>query len=522
MTGWTTMLRHLVRTSWLGVLAAPTLLAALVIGTFAGVKHLYPTAVERQIYAATLGESPASWAFNGRGYDLEALGGIGAYEVGFMGQLALPVVGLLLSVRTTRALEDSGHLELITSARVARTAIPVASLATSLMVWTLFAVLVHGGLVVLGLPVSGAAGYAGTMALFGLAASGLGLVLGQLAGSARSATSLGLTLVMGGYLVRAVVDGRKLDAAWLSPMGWAAEARPWGPWHWWPVVAHAALAVACGLTALTVAARRDLGQGILPQRPGRATGSGTLAHPMGLAWRITRGGIAGWTIGAIAWAAALGSLSREFVDIVAKNPTLLEALGGNADQLVQVMAMLLTAAMAMAAGVGVVTRLGGEEGEGRLGLLLAGRRSRVGWWLGWCLVAVAATTGVLAAGALALGVTQWIVLDQSTTMDDALRAGLELLPACLAVVGLAATVTALAPRWRALSWLPVAWVTVVGLLGEPLRLPRWAINLSPTELVGRVPVESGDAGATIVLSLAAALLVGVGGWVLARRDLVHG
>ena len=71
----------------------------------------------------------------------------------------------------------------------------------------------------------------------------------------------------------------------------------------------------------------------------------------------------------------------------------------------------------------------------------------------------------------------------------------------------AALLVALTPRLRELAWLPVGWALVVGLLGEALRLPRWSRDVSPFELVGRVPVESLDRTAWAWLGTAA-LVVG--------------
>ena len=121
------LLRMQWRTAWLWLLLSPALLAALVVAIASGVKDLYGEEAERTIYAATMGASPAQIAMNGRGYDLDVLGGIAAYEVGFMGQLLLPLVGVLLAVRLTRAPESNGVLDLLTSTRVHRTAVPAAA-----------------------------------------------------------------------------------------------------------------------------------------------------------------------------------------------------------------------------------------------------------------------------------------------------------------------------------------------------------------------------------------------------------
>ncbi|MDO5093719.1 MAG: hypothetical protein Q4D79_09920, partial [Propionibacteriaceae bacterium] len=74
-----------VRTGWRSLLLSPIALAGLVAAVAVGVKELYADATKRAGYAATLGSSLASITLNGRAYDLDQLGGVVAYEVGFLG-----------------------------------------------------------------------------------------------------------------------------------------------------------------------------------------------------------------------------------------------------------------------------------------------------------------------------------------------------------------------------------------------------------------------------------------------------
>lgn len=522
----TTGLWQLVRLQWRTsrgmLLVAPALLAALVTAVAGSIASLYPQPEQRDVYRQTMGASPASAAFNGRGYDLEHLGGIAAYEVGFMGQLALPVVGLVMAIRLTRRLEDAGILELVTSGRVARTAVPLAAALSSTGAWLLFWGLGAAGLVAQDFPTSGSLRYVTVMALFGLAYSAAGLLLGQAAATARSATAAGMALILATFLVRAVVDGRNTSWTGASPMGWVAEAHPWGAWRWWPVLAFVALALLLVAGAVGLAARRDLGAGLLAPRPGRPTAGARLATPLGLAWRLGSSGLWGWGLGAVAWAAAIGSMSQEFVDVVEANPSLAEAFGGDASRLSVVLALLLTQVMAMAAGLGLVLRLGAEEMSGRMGLLHAGRLPRLRWWLAFTGLALVGSAATSLAAAAALGLMQARVMDRPEVSDDPLRAAVWLLAPTLMVVAFGALLVAVAPRWRALAWLPVTWVAVVGIVGEPLRLPEWSRDLSPLHLVGQVPMEAASRPATVALAAALLAALALGLWGSGRRDLARG
>lgn len=217
-SGMWALLRMQWRSAWLWLLLSPTLLATLVVAIASGVKDLYGEETERTIYAATMGASPAQITMNGRGYDLDVLGGIAAYEVGFMGQLLLPLTGVLLAVHLTRTPEFTGVLELLTSTRIHRTAVPAAAFMSLIISWAVFGLGCWSGLAMLEYPATGSASYSLAMTGFGLAWSGVGLLTAQVASTPRAANGLGLLLALAGYLVRMIVDSQNWPGVWVSPM----------------------------------------------------------------------------------------------------------------------------------------------------------------------------------------------------------------------------------------------------------------------------------------------------------------
>lgn len=503
MTGvWRLVLLY-VRSSWALLVGPALLLAGLVISTAGGVKGLYPSATDRAMYAATMGASAAQWAFNGRAADLTSIGGIAAYEVGFAGELAIPAVGLLLGIGLTRRLEESGVIELVTSGRVARTAVPVAALVSSLISWSFFAAASAAGLYVLGFNLHGSTAYGVILALYGLAFTGIGMLAGQLTQGSGAAYGISGGLVIIGFLARAYIDARQLRLVWASPMGWVAEAHPWGTWMWWPALAFVGLLAVTSGAAVLIASRRDLGSGVFQQRPGRDAATRALTTSAGLAWRLTRGSMMGWAIGALTWCVALGAMTDEMGRVIAENPALAEALGGDASKIETVMSLVLAAVMASAAAVAGISRLGGEESGARMGLVLAGSLSRTRVWLMWTGVVASFAVVTLLACGLGSGVGQWLAHSPNDVVWRDLRAAVAYVPGVLLVTAVAAALVAISPRLRGLAWLPVGWALLVGLLGEAVRLPHWSRNLSPFELVGRVPVDALDKTAWSWLAVAA-------------------
>ena len=516
------LLRMQWRTAWLWLLLSPTLVAALVVAIASGVKDLYGEETERTIYAATMGASPAQITMNGRGYDLDVLGGITAYEVGFMGQLLLPLVGVLLAVRLTRALESNGVLELLTSTRIHRTAVPATAFMSLVISWAVFGLGCWAGLVMLEYPATGSVGYSLAMAGFGLAWSGVGLLTAQVASTPRAANGLGLLLALAGYLVRMIVDSQNWSGVWVSPMSWVVEVRPWDDLRWPPLLSLSLLAAGGAAAAILGTANRDLGSGLLPARLGRPGAGPLLSRPAGLAWRSTRGAVLGWLMGAVIWVALLGLMTDDFASTIAANPNLLAAFGGKADDLAPQIGLLLASVLAAAAGLTVTLRFAAEESRARFGLLLSGRISRWGWWLGWHALALFVTAVVLLLSAATLGLCQWWVTGDSAALSDDLAAGSAFLAPALAMVGFSSLLIGVAPKSGFLSWGFPIWALVVGMLAEILQLPDWARRFSPLDWVGNLPGEQPNGAAVLLLAAGAVVTVLTGGYALDRRDLLHG
>lgn len=499
------LLRAHLHSGWRALVGWVAVLAGLVVGTAFGISAAYPTPADREAYAATAGASPYVAAFNGRGYDLTQLGGITAYEVGFMALIGIPIVALHLAIRFGRHEEDAGRTELVTAGRVGRLA-PVAAAALVLAVAVAGFVGASGlGLQAAGLPARGSWLYAAGLGLFMAVCGGVGLLVAEVSREARTAYGIGLALVFAAFLRRAVADARDLDVSWAGPTGWLAEIRPWGSEvRWWPLAAYGAAALAAWGLAAAVAARRDLGGGLIATRPGPAYGGALLGSPAGLAWRFARPAGLGWLIGTAGWSAALGGLANEMTQIVRNNPAMLAALAvDRPEDLVTSLALVLCAIGSAACGVQVMTRLAREEAAGRLGLLLSTPTGRLRAWLSWLAVALAGTATILLASALALGLGSAWSTGNRDNIAVAAGAGVDLLAPVLLIVAVAAVLQAVAPRWAALAWVLVGWATIVGMLAEPLRLPEWSRNVSPLYAVGQVPIEHPDTTALVVIGLLA-------------------
>ena len=369
LTGTGELARLAVRRDRIGLAAAVYVITAGVAGTAWALKRLYPTPAGRAALAATAGANPALRFLYGR-LDGTSLGSITTWRYGVWAGLFAALVAIFVVIRHTRTDEEAGRLELVGSAVVGRQAALVAALATAAAGVLAVSVLLCAVLPLTGLPAAGSALLALGIGCCGLAFTGIAAVAAQLTSAARAARGIALGVLGVAFVLRGVGDSAGASGpswlSWASPLAWIQLARPFAASDPWVLALPLAVGAAGTGLAFALAARRDQGAGLLPDRPGRATASAVLRGPFGLAWRLQRGALAGWVTGyaflfAICGAAAKGigqlfgtstALEREFT-----------RLGGQAAITNAYLAalMLLAGLVAAAYAISVILRLRAEE-----------------------------------------------------------------------------------------------------------------------------------------------------------------
>lgn len=502
---------------WVLVLLVLTYGSADAMGT------TFPTQASLDAYARSVAGSPAVVAMSGPPIALGTLAGVVLNKVALTSLVGVVLVVVLTVVRHTRGDEEDGRSEMLRAAVVGRHAASAAAMlvaaGTALVIGVGTAVAVLAAHV----PTSASWLFGMSLCALGVVFAAVALVLAQVFTHARSASGFSLAVFGLAYVVRAIGDVRGDGLVWLSPVGWVQATHPLGDERWWPlllpVVAAALLvAVAVGLTD-----RRDLGSGVVAASAGSATASPLLSGPVGLAWRLQRGAVIGWTSGVLVLGLAFGSLSREVADMASSNPTLQDYLaaqgqGSAADSYLATM-MLILALLAGAFAVSSALRVRAEETSGRLEVLLATGLSRTRWLLGSLVVTGAGTLLVLLGSGLGLGLSYGLVVSDSAAP---LRlAGLVLVyaPAALATAALAVLLVGWWPRAAALAWAGLGFCFVVGWLGGLIRPPRWVEQLSPFEHAPAVPVDPVTLAAPAVTALVVVVVVAMAVAGLRRRDL---
>ena len=195
-------------------------------------------------------------------------------------------------------------------------------------------------------------------------------------------------VVAAAYGLRAAGDVSAPALTWLSPIGWYQQMYAFSGLRWWPALLLVAVVVLTLLAAYAVLERRDFGSGVVAARPGPPRGSDRLGTPVGLAWRLQRGAVAGWALGLLATGLAYGSIGNDAGDLIGDSDAardMMIAAGGDVVSGFQAMSMTTLALLTSGFAISSVLRPRAEEEAGHAEVLLATARSRTAWLVGHVL-----------------------------------------------------------------------------------------------------------------------------------------
>jgi ABC-2 type transport system permease protein len=488
---------------------------------------LYPTVASRVQAAASNNSTTAIVAMYGRVYDPTALGGTQAMlKANVFGSLLVAILTIIIVVRHTRAEEEAGRLELLGATVVGR----YAALTAGLLV-AIGADVAIGGLTTLvyiagGLPVAGSIVAGLAWAAVGIGFAAITAVVAQLTESARSAVGISSAVLGVVYLIRAIGDtsdaGGPRWLSWLSPIGWGQQFRPYAGDRWWVLLVTVAFAAVLTAGAYLLVARRDMGAGLLPDRPGPAGGAG-LRSPLALAWRLQRGMLIGWVGGLAVAGLALGGIASNIGDMANSQGArdFVTKLGGT-----QALTDAFLAAefgfigiFTSAYGIQAALRLRAEETGLRAEPLLATGVGRIRWALGHITMALAGTTLIVVAGGLTAGLSYGATVHDMGQVGRLLGAALVQLPAAWLLTGIVVAAFGLAPRLVMVGWAALVAFMLLGELGPLFDLSPLVMDVSPYAHVPKLPAAEMSVAPVAWLLAMALALTGAGLIGLRRRDI---
>lgn len=445
---------------------------------------LFPEAIERRQFAATVEGNPALGLIFGPAYDLATVDGFNAWRSLSLGGFFTALGAIFIVVRATRGQEDSGQAELLASGVLGRE----ARLLTALMMACVYSLAVGVVSAALTVPFGGgwqaslllSAGFTVTGWMFAAIAA----ITAQIASDARPATSiavavLGVMFVLRGFLYSIGAPGW---TTWVNPLGWITETRPATGDHWWPLALGGAFAVICAAIGFVLQVSRDFGQGVITAPPG--PGRGAARSALGLAIRLNRAPALSWSVAFVGLGVVFGYFTRTVKDLFSANPALAEVFAAGASVPADLLAaflgtvVTLIGIVAAIAGVQIVNRVRTEELEDRAEPVLATAVSRPRYLAPSVLLAFAAPALFILIAGVVIGFLAASANIGLNFGDPPLQA-VATIPAVWTVVALAVAIIGARPRVQIASWAGVFASFGLTLLGPSFKLPDWALGISP-------------------------------------------
>ena len=483
---------------------------------------MFSSSAQRSSLSKAFGSSASLTVIAGPARGLTTIGGLTSWKTLMFSAVLAAIMAITTVVRRTRADEEAGRTELLGSTALSPATGLGAGVALGLAASLGVAGLGALGLLAVGSPAAGAISLGVAIGGAGLVFVGVAAVAAQVAVTARGATSLALVVLGAAFAVRAVGDTTSVHwLDWSSPLGWSEEVAPYAGDHLWVLGIFAVVAVAlCGLAGALLR-RRDVGSGMLPERPGPARAGRHLTSAAGLARRLDLRWLVVWSIGLTAFGAVVGSVTTSLVALAKGSSVLARFLGpghGTVTDLFLAQMLGMLSVLAAAAGVQAVLRARSEEQAGRAEELLATGLSRTRFLGSHVVLGLLGSAVVLTMGGLALGATA--AASGATVSPASLLAGIgvQLVP-CSVLVALAIALVGAVPRLSVLALPVVVGTYFLTSFGNLLRLPAWAMDLSAYTHVPTVPGGTGDLGALIAQAAACGALLALGLVAMGRRDL---
>jgi len=495
-----------------------------VTDTEAEAQGVSPEAVLTQ-QAVLVGNSGASVAMNGPPDALDTFGGRYAFEIGAFTFAIIGLMNVLLIGRHTRAEEESGRAELVRAAAVGPwssiAAVSIVAVVANLVIALVTTAVFSAD----GLDPGQSFLFGTALGLCGLVFAAVALIWVQVFEYGRAATGASLAVIAVAFALRAVGDVQDNGLSYFSPIGWSQAINPFGATVLWPLmVLVAAIAVAFG-GAIALVMRRDVGAGLIDQRPGPPTAPRSLLSAFGLAWRLQRTTLAWWCVGIAFMGATFGSVLSEiesFVDEMESMREVLEQMGMSGDAVREGFITFILSLVALIAAAGVIQsmlRPRGEELAGRAEPVLAGHVSRTSWLGAHLLLSLLAAPVFMVVAGLSVLAADGAITGRMTDVGGVLEAALARTPALWAVAGIGVLLYGMAKEYTLGVWVAFAVTAFVFLFGELVRLPDVALNVSPLRHVTHLPGGHQGMTALVVLTLIG-LTTFVGGMAMfTRRDV---
>ena len=440
-------------------------------------------------------------------------------------------MNVFLVTRHTRQDEEQGRLEVAQSLPVGRLSGLMATLITAVKVNLLMALLIGFGMAAfqvesMYLAPSLLFGFA--MAAAGLTFAGATAVFCQLSSSNRTASGLALLFLLGAYMFRAMGDVSAEMLSLLSPLGLISRAQIYVGNYLWPIFILLGAFLALGALALWLNKRRDLGQGLIPAKPGKAHGGRFFSSPLGLALRLCRPAVLGWGGILVLFGIMYGSIMNEMERFISGSEMLQAMFAAGAmdgvsytEQFIGLL-MVIMSVMATVPVLSLMIRVRSEEKQGLTEQILGASVCRPALFGSYFGIAIVSSVVFQFVAAFSFWGLAALVLDPAPLLSTYLGAAMNYLPAMWVLLGLAALLIGFFPNRTGLVYAYLGASFFLVYIGSLAQLPEWTLLLSPFGHIPRLPLEEQNFAPLILLTGIAAVLTILGFVGYRERDMKLG
>jgi ABC-2 type transport system permease protein len=502
---------------WVLLLSLP--LATVYVGS---IEKVYPDQAARAAFAASIMASPAQRALYGQIYN-DSLGAAGIWKAG-MFHLLIAVAVILTVIRHTRADEETGRAELLDSTAVGRYASLTAALLLSFGASVITGAVGTAGLLTTSVSPGGSLAFGAALACSGLVFTAVAAVAAQLSPSARFARGAAFAALAAAFTLRAVGDAGSGTLSWFSPLGWSLQVRPYAGDRWWVLLLHLVTTALLTALAYRLLAGRDVGAGLIAERPGPATASPLLRSSLGLAWRLDRGALLLWTVGLCLYGLLIGSVVHGIGDELGGGTAegIVERMGGTSalEEAFVAVAFCMLGMMAAAFAISLALRPHQEEVGQRAEAVLSGAIGRSRWLTGHLAVALMGSAAAMSIAGLAAGLTYGVAAhDIGGKLSMVIGTAAVQLPAVWLSAAVTIALFGLAPRFSPVSWGVLVGFVALYLIGSLSGFPQWLLDLEPFAHIPRVTGGAFTVVPLLWLLVTDAALIAVGFRAFRRRDV---
>lgn len=524
--GSTVLARLILRRDRLRIILWLLCLCGLIIALVPVFENLFATEAERMVMAQMM-QNPAMIAIVGPVY------GVAEYHTGALyanmmllfSALAAGIMNIFLVTRHTRQDEEQGRLEMIRSLPVGRLANLSGTMLAALLVNGLIVVITGLGMFLVrgsGMSFTGCLLFAAGIGAAGMFFAGATAFFCQLTANNRSAGAFSFLLLLVSYLLRAAGDMGNEPLSLLSPLGLILRVQAFTKDFIWPLWFVLGSGLVFVFLAFFLCRKRDLGRGLLAEKPGKRHAGRLLASPLGLAVRLLRTSVIVWLFSIFVLAGMYGSIFGDLESFLSNNQ-MLQAMFQHVQgiSLVEQFISMLVCIMIIISIIPILTfilRVRSEEKQGHTEHLLGRCVPRIQQLLAYFIPAFACTLLMPLLTALGFWSVGSTVMEDIPALSVFLQAAYVYLPAVWVFMGLSMALIACLPERVSLVYVYLGYSFFAVYMGRIAGLPDWMAKLTPFGYIPQVPVDEISLLPLAALTAIALLLMGTGFWGYARRD----